>query len=107
MVHFGYFWKPVACGQTVLPDSLVLIGQKLVENAKIQNATFWVIFKQCATIQMRYFWWFSNTVSFYVFVSYQKKLTILIAVFPIAIELELKVAKQDEEWIARALHFQL
>ena len=26
------FWKPKACGQTVLPE-----GQKLVENAKIQK----------------------------------------------------------------------
>ena len=32
----GPFWKPEACGQTVLPDRLVLIGQKLVENAKIK-----------------------------------------------------------------------
>ena len=34
----GPFWrvfeKPEACGQTVLPDRLVLIGQKLVEYAK-------------------------------------------------------------------------
>ena len=30
------FEKPEACGQTVLPDRSVLIGQKLVENAKIQ-----------------------------------------------------------------------
>ena len=37
MVNFGYFWKPEACGQTVLPDRSVLIGQKLVENAKIQK----------------------------------------------------------------------
>ena len=28
------FWKPKACGQTVLPDRSVLIGQKLMENAK-------------------------------------------------------------------------
>ena len=41
------FWKPEACGQTVLPDRSDLIGQKLVENAKIQ---------------MRHFGWFSNTV---------------------------------------------
>ena len=27
-------WKPEACGQTVLPDRSLLIGQKLVENAK-------------------------------------------------------------------------
>ena len=31
------FWKPEACGQTVLPDKSVLIGQKLVENAKIKE----------------------------------------------------------------------
>ena len=31
------FWKSEACGQTVLPEKSVLIGQKLVENAKIQN----------------------------------------------------------------------
>ena len=31
------FWKPEACGQTVLPDRSVLIGQKLVGNAKIQK----------------------------------------------------------------------
>ena len=37
----GPFWrvfdKPEACGQTVLPDRAVLIGQKLVKNAKIQK----------------------------------------------------------------------
>ena len=44
------FWKPEACGQTVLPDRSVLIGQKLVVNAKI------------AKIQMRHFGWFSNIV---------------------------------------------
>ena len=31
------FWKPKACGKTELPDRLALIGQKLVENAKIQK----------------------------------------------------------------------
>ena len=31
------FWKPEACGQTELPDRSVLIGLKLVENAKIQK----------------------------------------------------------------------
>ena len=29
--------KPEACGQTVLPDMSVLIGQKLVEKAKIDK----------------------------------------------------------------------
>ena len=37
MVNLASFWKPEACGQTVLPDMSVLIGQKLVENAKIQK----------------------------------------------------------------------
>ena len=48
--NLASFWKPEACGQTVLPDKSVLKGQKLVENAnmKILNATFWVIFKQCS-----------------------------------------------------------
>ena len=31
------FWKPEACGQTELPDRSILIGQKMVENAKIQK----------------------------------------------------------------------
>ena len=31
------FWKPEACGQTVLPDRSVVIGQKLAEKAKIQK----------------------------------------------------------------------
>ena len=31
------FWKPKACGQTVLPDMSISIGQKLVENAKIEK----------------------------------------------------------------------
>ena len=42
------FWKPEACGQTVLPDISVLKGQKLVEKAKIQ---------------MRHYEWFSNKMS--------------------------------------------
>ena len=31
------FWKPEACGQTVLPDRSVLTGQKLVESAKFEK----------------------------------------------------------------------
>ena len=50
MVYFGEFLKTEACGQTVLPDRSVLIGQKLVENAKIQ---------------MRHFVEFSNNVNVY------------------------------------------
>ena len=34
------FWKREACGQTVLPDRSVLIGQKLGEDAKIQMRHF-------------------------------------------------------------------
>ena len=34
------FWKPEDCSQTVLPDRSILIGQKLVENAKIQKFKF-------------------------------------------------------------------
>ena len=37
MLNLASFWKPEACGQTVLLDRSILIGQKLVENAKIQN----------------------------------------------------------------------
>ena len=36
--HFlASFWKSEACGQTALPDRSLLIGQKLVENGKIEN----------------------------------------------------------------------
>ena len=37
MVNLASFRKLETCGQTVLPDRSVLIGQKLVENAKIQK----------------------------------------------------------------------
>ena len=37
MLNLASFWKREACSQTVLPDMSVLIGQKLVENAKIQK----------------------------------------------------------------------
>ena len=37
------FWKPEACGQTVLPDMSFLKGQKLVENAKIKKKFKWDI----------------------------------------------------------------
>ena len=38
MVNFEEFLKHVAWGQTVLPDSSILIEQKLVKNAKIENS---------------------------------------------------------------------
>ena len=31
------FWTPAACGQIGLPDRSLLIGQKLVENGKIEK----------------------------------------------------------------------
>ena len=40
IVNFGDFWKPEACGQTVLPDRPVrsiLLAQKWVENVKIEK----------------------------------------------------------------------
>ena len=50
MVNLASFWKPEACGQTVLPDRSVLIGQILLENTKIQ---------------MRHFEYFSNIVTWW------------------------------------------
>ena len=38
MVILASFWKTEACGQTVLPDRSLLIGQKLVEKAKIEKS---------------------------------------------------------------------
>ena len=35
--NLGRFGKPEACGQTELPDRSISIGQKLVENAKIER----------------------------------------------------------------------
>ena len=37
MVHFDEFLKLKACSQTVLPDMSILVGQKSVENAKIEK----------------------------------------------------------------------
>ena len=37
IVHLASFWKPEACGQTVLPDRSLFIEYKLVENAQIEN----------------------------------------------------------------------
>ena len=40
MANFGESLKPEAYYHTVLPDRSILIGQKLVENAKIQIRHF-------------------------------------------------------------------
>ena len=45
IVNLASIWKPIACGQTMLPDKSIFIGQKLAKNAT--NTTFWVIFKHC------------------------------------------------------------
>ena len=48
MSNLASFWRPEAGDETVLPDMSFLIGQKFVENVKIEklkNAIFWVIFK--------------------------------------------------------------
>ena len=37
IVNFGEFWKSEACGQTVVPDRLILIRQKVLEIAKIEK----------------------------------------------------------------------
>ena len=36
-VNFASFWKPKATRLTMLPESALLVGQKMVENAKNQN----------------------------------------------------------------------
>ena len=40
LVNFCDFSKPEACRQTVLPERSILIGQKLVENAKIEKLKY-------------------------------------------------------------------
>ena len=47
ILNLTSFWKPTACGQTVLPNGSVLKGQKLV---KMPKPKMW------------HFGWFSNTV---------------------------------------------
>ena len=38
MITLEWFWKLDAGGQTVLPDRLLLIRQKLVKDAKMENS---------------------------------------------------------------------
>ena len=50
MANLASFWKSEACGQTVLPEGSLLIGQKFVENAKIEKLKcdiFWDFQTQC------------------------------------------------------------
>ena len=60
MPKMSSFWKPEACGQTVLPDKSLSIRlklmEKLVENGhlkKLKNETFCVIFKHCGQNRRR------------------------------------------------------
>ena len=46
------FWRPKGCGQTVLPDRSDFIGQKLVENAKIEKFK-WDILSNFQTMCIR------------------------------------------------------
>ena len=62
------FWKPEACGITVLPDRLILIRQNLVKNARKVLS----ICKRSSLRSlcwMRHFGWFSNTVGKSLFLS--------------------------------------
>ena len=37
MLNLASFWKRETCGQIVLPDRSILVGQKMVENAKSEK----------------------------------------------------------------------
>ena len=50
LVNLASFWKSEVFGQPVLPDMLIFIGQKFVENTKVQKFKMW------------HFGLFSNTV---------------------------------------------
>ena len=62
MVNLASFWKTEACGQTVLPDKSVLIGQKLVENAKIKKNSNATVVDACFSQHCKSF--FSNALLF-------------------------------------------
>ena len=40
MDDLASFLKLEACGQTVLPDRSILIGQKMMQNARIEKLNF-------------------------------------------------------------------
>ena len=41
LVNLASFWKPEACGQTVLPDRSLLIEQKIVEKCQNWKIKMW------------------------------------------------------------------
>ena len=53
MVHFGEFLKTWSFRSNVLPDMSVLIGQKLVKNAKIQKFKCVIL----SNLQTMWKWW--------------------------------------------------
>ena len=55
ILNLTSFWKPTACGQTVLPDGSVLIGQKLVKNAKTKKEIKSPIFETNAILGIKLF----------------------------------------------------
>ena len=61
MLNLASFWKHGACGQIVLPDRLVLIGQKLVENAKIQKFKCNIL-RYFQTMPSNVWWYFVSKV---------------------------------------------
>ena len=60
--NLASLWKPEACGQAVLPDRSVLIGQKLVENDKIQKfkcdilSNFQTMWKRKKPFEKKCYW---------------------------------------------------
>ena len=52
------FRKPEACGQTVFPDMSVLIGQKLVENAKNENHFYGMLWLEMTRFSKHCEWFF-------------------------------------------------
>ena len=59
------FRKSEACGQTVLPDRILLIGQKLVENAKKDsNETFLRDFQTSFFLQLLVLQYYFNALFF-------------------------------------------
>ena len=62
----GPFWrvfKPNACDQTVLPDWSVLLGQTLVENAKIEKFKCDILGNFQTLWNLYYFWYSSMTTA--------------------------------------------
>ena len=65
MLNLASFWKPEACGQTVLPDRSVLIGQKFEENAKIDNFK-WDILSNLQALWPHSIWKWLENVSYQI-----------------------------------------